>query len=269
MPVEPFVDSPEPDDPQALLWRYVNFWKFKDLVESGKLYLRRADKLNDEHEGLPAPEYERVLNLNHYDLNDIIRRDDHIGSLAQFRQAFYVSCWHLQDEETAAMWGRYGSDGVAIVTRYDIVKGVLAATPDRFLLGLMRYGTAHMTGWNVVRFVTTKREKYAPEREVRAMVWLTGTADAGNRHFDINDRPHDRPILDPPATMPEGVKRTIDVRSLIRCIVVSPHAPAGRLVKAEALLRAAGIEAPVRVSDLTPYRSFIPSDEELQKYLGR
>jgi hypothetical protein len=64
MPVEPFVDSPEPRDPQAPLWRYIEFWKFKDLVESGELYMRRADRLNDEHEGLPAAEYERVLNLN-------------------------------------------------------------------------------------------------------------------------------------------------------------------------------------------------------------
>jgi len=96
MPVEPFVDSPEPENPQALLWRYIDLFKFEDLIRTGELYLRRADCLNDRREGLPDEEYERVLNYNRYALNDILQRDADIGSLAQFRQAFYVSCWHLQ-----------------------------------------------------------------------------------------------------------------------------------------------------------------------------
>ena len=69
MPVQTFVDDPEPEDLTAPIWRYVEFWKLEDLITTRQLYLRRADKLNDEHEGLPPVEYERVLNLNKYDLN--------------------------------------------------------------------------------------------------------------------------------------------------------------------------------------------------------
>ncbi len=103
MPVETFVDDPEPTDTRSPIWRYMEFWKLRDLVQTGQLYLCRADKLNDEHEGLPPSEYERVLNLNRFDLNDIQNRDHRIGFLAQVRQSFYVNSWHLEMGETALM----------------------------------------------------------------------------------------------------------------------------------------------------------------------
>src|SRR5262249_9038147 len=158
-------------------WRYIEFWKLQDLVQTGQLYLRRSDKLEDEHEGLPPSEYERVLNLSRFDLNDIRERDYDIGSLPQFRQSFYVNGWHLVNGEAGPMWEGYGRDGVAIVSRYDLLKQVLHPLSDKVMVGLIRYGTKHLTGWNVIRFVTTKREEYSPEREVRAMIWLTDTGD--------------------------------------------------------------------------------------------
>lgn len=267
MPVETFVDDPEPTNQRSCIWRYIEFWKLQDLVQSGQLYLRRSDKLEDEHEGLPPSEYERVLNLSRFDLNDIRERDHDIGSLAQFRQSCYVNCWHLDKGETATMWARYGKDGVAIVSRYDLLKQVLNPLPDKVMVGFIRYGTKHLTGWNVIRFVTTKREEYSPEREVRAMIWLTDTGDGMNRHFDLNNRPNDRPIYDPTPTLPEAIRRDIDVASLITEVVVSPFAPVGRLAEVRALLTAMGIDAGVRESPLTTYSSFIPTEDELKRFM--
>lgn len=267
MSVGTFVDNPEPKDLTSSIWRYVEFWKLKDLVQTGELYFRRADKLDDEHEGLPPSEYERVLNLSRHELNDIAKRDHHIGSLAQFRQSFYVNCWHLDTGETATMWARYGKDGVAIVSRYDLLKQVLHSLSDKVMVGLIRYGSAHLTGWNVIRFVTTKREKYSQEREVRAMIWLTDTGDGMNRHFDLTNRAHDRPIYDPPATLQEGIRRDIDVASLITEVVVSPLAPVGRLKEVRALLAASSIAAGVRESPFTRYTSFMPTNDELKRFM--
>ncbi len=253
----------------ATIWRYVAFWKLEDLLQTGQLNLRRADKLDDEGEGLPGlppAEYERVLNLSRYDLRDRRERDNDIGCIAQFRQAFYVNCWHLHTEETARMWAQYGKDGVAIVSRYDLLKSALQGLPDKVMVGLIRYGTKHLVGWNVVRFVTTKRESYAPEQEVRAMLWLTDSGDGINRHFDSSNRPQDRPISDPPPTLPEGTRRNIDVASLVTEVVVSPFAPIGRLSEVRALLAATGVVANVRKSALTSYSSLLPTDEELKRF---
>ena len=266
MPVTPFVDDPEPTDARSPIWRYVEFWKLRDLVETEQLYLRRADKLEDEHEGLPPVEYERVLNLGKFDLKDIQERDHHIGSLAQFRQSFYVNCWHLHVDETATMWRRYGEDGVAIVSRYDLLKQVLHPLPDKVMVGLIRYGNSHLTGWNVVRFVTTKREMYSSEREVRAMIWLTETGDGMNRHFDLTNRPHDRPIYEPPQTLPEGIRRNVNIGALISEVIISPFAPARRREEVQALLSAAGIAANVRESQLTRYSCLVPTSDELKRF---
>ncbi len=268
MPVEPFVDNPEPLDPTAPIWRYVEFWKLQDFLNSGQLYFHRADLLNDEHEGLPPADYERVLNLSKYELGDIAQRDNDIGALAQFRQAFYVNCWHLHTEETARMWARYGKDGVAIVSRYELLKRALDPLCDRVLVGLIRYGTAHLTGWNVIRFITTKREQYSPEREVRAMIWLTDSGDPVNRQFDSANRPQDRPLYDPPPTLPAGIRRDIDLATLITEIVVSPLAPACRLAETCDLLALAGVAVTVRASSLTPYASLLPTEDDLKRFMG-
>lgn len=266
MAVSNFVDDPQPSDPRSPIWRYLEFWKLRDLVQTGELYMRRADMLPDEHEGLPPSEYERVLNLSRFDLDHIRERNHDIGSLAQFRQSFYVNCWHLYVEETATMWARYGKDGVAIVSRYDLLREVLEPLVDRVMVGPIRYGTAHLTGWNVVRFVTTKREQYKSEREVRAMIWLTDTGDSMNRHFDLANIPHDRPLYEPPLTLPVEIRRRIDLSSLITEVVVSPLAPPGRLAEVGSLLASAGIGVTVSESSLARYSSFIPSEDELKKF---
>lgn len=267
MPVSTFVDDPEPTDPMASIWRYIEFWKLKDMLKTRELYLRRSDKHPDKQEGLPPSEYERVLNLSSYDLNDKRERDHHIGSIAQFRQSFYVNCWHLHIEETAKMWAQYGKDGVAIVSRYDLLKQVLDPLSDNIMVGLIRYGSKHLTGWNVVRFITTKREEYRLEREVRAAIWLTDTDDGMNRHFDQNNQPHDRPIYDPPTTLPEGIRRCINVENLIKEVVISPLASASRLMEVKKLLAATGITAIIRKSSLTDYSSFIPTEDELRQFM--
>lgn len=267
MPVSGFFNDSEPADERSLIWRYIEFWKLQDLVRTGQLYFRRCDRLQDEHEGLPPAEYESVLNLSRDDLNYIRERDHSIGSLAQFRQSFYVNCWHLNLGETATMWRRYGKDGVAIISRYDLLKKVLEPLSKRVMVGLIRYGTEHLTGWNVVRFVTTKREEYSAEREVRAMIWLTDSGDGINRHFDLNNRPHDRPIYDPPPTLPEGIHCNIDVASLITEVVVSPFGSVNLVAQVRTLLTDAGIAASVRPSPLTGCTYLIPTDDELRRFM--
>lgn len=266
MAVELFVDGLEPKNPDAVVWRFLDLWKFEHLLTSGTMYFRRSDKLEDDHEGLPPEEYEHVLGLNRYDINDIRERDHAIGSIAQFRQAFYISSWHLFTQETARMWAQYGKDGVAIVSRYRPLKEVLDPIPDRPHLGLVRYGSEHLTGWNTMRFITTKRRQYSHEQEIRALLWLLDSGDAVNRHVDIDNRIHDRPLYEPPETLPEGITRDVALRTLITEVVVTPRASAATLAHVRSLVAAFDSGVPVRPSSLTDYARFIPTDEELRRF---
>jgi hypothetical protein len=133
------------------------------------LYFCRADDLGDDEEGLPPEKFVPDLNLHPLDIHDVRTIDHHIGVLAQRRESFYVNCWYLSNEPTAAMWQEYGKEGVAIASRYSLLKAALESGKDRGFLGLVRYGSRHLKGhsWNVLRFISTKREKFAHEKEVR------------------------------------------------------------------------------------------------------
>jgi hypothetical protein len=57
---------PQPVDPHAVIWRYMNIAKFVDVVTHRGLYMARADLLGDDHEGTtPAAQLERWRVLAH------------------------------------------------------------------------------------------------------------------------------------------------------------------------------------------------------------
>ena len=140
MPVSLFTAGIEPRDPNMPIWRFLEFWKFQDLMK-GHMYFHRADLFDDETEGLPLDDYIHTLGLNPYDLDDIQKRNDALGFDAQVRQGYYITCWYLAGEETAKMWHTYSKgNGVAITSTYGVLKSVLdmLAIEDTAMLGQIR-----------------------------------------------------------------------------------------------------------------------------------
>lgn len=259
MPVELFVDGTEPEDQDAEIWRFMNFAKFEDLMKTGELYFCRADLFKqDDAEGLPPTEYLPALRLNPFDLKDIQELNNYLGSAAQFRQTFFINCWYLFSEETAEMWKNFARDGVAICSTYARLKSALASGSERALLGLIRYGAKHLTGWNIIHFVTTKQQKYAHEREVRAILWIMDEHDGMNRHIDEQGRIHPRPLSEPPSTTNTGHRFKVDLNALLTGIVMSPLVECDDASAIIRLAREAGVEVEVRPSELSRYRSLLP-----------
>lgn len=261
MPIETYVDQIEPENQDVAIWRFMNLEKFTDLIDTRELYFCRADLFHDESEGLPPENYLPSPHLHPLDVLDRRTIDDSIGCVAQFREAFYVNCWHLFREETWTMWENYGADGVAICSRYRLLKSALNAMSDRAFLGLVRYGARHMTGWNLFRFITTKRADFAGEREVRAFLWITDPYAGINRHIDIDNRVHDRPLTPPQDLVLKGQRRKLDVQALLTEIVVSPRASATTLGEIEVLVNSKGYSIPVQPSALTRFQELLPASE--------
>ena len=230
MPVSPYLNQQEPD-PQAVVWRFMNLSKFRDLMASEEIYFRRADLFEDKSEGIPPEEYAiKVMGLNPYDILDRAELNNMQGSIAQGREGYFICCWHLFQDETLDMWEQYGHNGVAIVSRYELLKGALNELPfDQAHIGLVRYGVEHLKGtFNALEFITTKQKIYEPEREVRTFIEVRNPLCCGNRHIDLNNVAHPAPLDVNPrhAWVQTGKKRRVNLRALILDIVISPWADA-------------------------------------------
>ncbi len=260
MPIEPYPQTGyEPPDEDAPIWRYMPLNRFGDLMTSSQLYFCRADLFEDENEGLPTEDYARSVCANMK-----ANIDNVIGDLVQQKEGYYISCWHLFDHETARMWRKYAEAGVAICSRYRLLKVALDAMPERAMLGLVRYGFDHV-GWNILRFITTKRPDFKHEREVRALIWKPEWAGR-NRHIDLDNNFHRRPITPPPPYILRGLRQTVDLQAVIKSIVVSPTASADMIIEVESLVKSSGYSIPVSQSIFTQYRHLLPDLDEIIRF---
>jgi hypothetical protein len=144
-----------------------------------------------------------------------------------------------------------GYGGVAISSRYELLKAALDGLLDEAHLGLVQYGTDHLRNtFNALEFITTKQSKYAADREVRAFLTAYDPLASGNRHFDLNNFPHPEPLDMNPrhSWVPDCKRRRIDLGSLITNVVVSPWAEPDAVEEIALWVKHKGL--PVSDSDL-------------------
>lgn len=167
------------------IWRYLDFAKFAAMLDHRDLYLPRADMLGDPLEGSitarDVEAYKAFLKEHRIEGEscDLLRT-----FLVRQRAWTYISCWHMSEHESVAMWRLYGqtSKAVAIRTTYGRLRKALAA---KFVIGAVKY-TDYDTGVAFDGNPTTpffrKHVSFAHEREVRAV------------RSDLPTRPNPDPI---------------------------------------------------------------------------
>ena len=160
----------------------------------------------------------------------------------------------------ASIREEYSDDGVAICSRYGLLKSTLSTMSDRAYLGLVRYGAQHLIGqrYNIFRLITTKRIQYAAEHEVRAFLWIMDPHAGGNRHIDADNRIHPLPLTPPPPNVLKGHRRRVDLGTLITEIIVSPWASSTTCGQVKEFVRDNGYTISVRTSDLSRYQALLP-----------
>jgi hypothetical protein len=130
MPYEehPHYETPSDD---TLLWRYMDFVKFMDILSGRYLCLTRLDLMDDPREGrLTEGEYRRLA-----------ERPDGLADLAETPNIFYVSCWQENDVESMAMWDLYGGKTGSIAVRMSVgaVKALLRDYQPPAHIGRVKY----------------------------------------------------------------------------------------------------------------------------------
>ena len=100
---------PTKHDATLRLWRYFKPARFVELLASGRIHFASARQFTDRFEGAVAvlapdlPIDQRYQELSHED-----------RAFEELRRLTMISCWHIEREESAAMWNQYADDGKGI-----------------------------------------------------------------------------------------------------------------------------------------------------------
>jgi hypothetical protein len=168
---------PIPDD--LVLWRYLDFPKFLDLLSSKSLKMPRASKMEDGYEGMMGqaaiketvsagkkrgePSYLRHASINLEQRRSFFWRD-----------RTYISCWNAFPHENAGLWRIYGDDkGLAIRTTWKSLRTSLtgeADCVDRIYYGNVEYRNFAKNPLVAQTFTDqffVKRNEFVHEQEFR------------------------------------------------------------------------------------------------------
>jgi len=246
----------------------MDFTKFVSLLDHEALYFARADQLGDPFEGSYTPVNQEMRPLwaeaqgLPLDVFDDLEHARRMSPLLTF-----ISAWHLNNIESAAMWSLYlrSSEGIAIRTTFGRLCESLADDKHLIQAGLVQYidyDTTLIPEGNVYWPFVHKRRSFEHEHEVRAVIHehdyfhnvrARSTDPAIRAHALASKGLEDAPDLDLDEALPLPptglyIKTRLDV--LIESVYVAPHAAAWFADLVKSVMRRYDREEPVRQSEL-------------------
>lgn len=165
----------KPEDENAKIWRYMDFTKFVSLLDKSALFFSRADKLGDPFEG----SYSKAnINLRPTVYKDKIPQDA-LRRMSEFSKLLpkftVINCWHINEYESAALWGLYlkSNEGIAIRSTFDCLKSCFKDEGHHIFIGKVKY-IDYEKNWlpegNSLYPFVHKRKSFEHERELRAVI---------------------------------------------------------------------------------------------------
>jgi hypothetical protein len=94
------------------------------------------------------------------------------------RQSIFVNCWHVNEDESAAMWVLYSgkSPGIAITSTYEAMRASFQSVEQDIYIGTVKYADYQWEAIpqrNIMSPTMYKRRSFAHENELRAVI-MTG-----------------------------------------------------------------------------------------------
>jgi len=226
------------------IWRYMDFTAFVAMLEYRGLYFPRADEFRDPYEG--------AISLATRDYRERLRRELHAERVRlpaaafrdpeelhrRLRAAMYVSSWHMNEHESAAMWSQYGRQRGSIAIESTIER--LARLAGRGVrIGSVQYidhSSDLRPDINLLWRFMYKRKSFEHERELRAVI-------ADFRTLRIkNGRRSAAPSV--------GAWRNLSLDRLITGVRVAPNSPPWLLELVRRVARSYGLHKTVRQSSM-------------------
>lgn len=186
-----------PDD--TVLWRYMDFARFIQMIERQTLWFSRLDKFEDPLEGLHT-DAELAGIRKHVEKK---RAEQLITLFREARKNTYVSCWRAGRTESLAMWDLYGKGSgiVAVKSTVGLLKEAVESYDQAVFISKVRYidWSERLGLDNVLVACSRKDLSYQHEGEVRAIL------------SDTVRRPQ------------TGIAVPVDTNSLVTEIMVGPR----------------------------------------------
>jgi len=272
---DPTLHTPADDQ---RLWRYSDLGKYLSLLDRGTLHFARADTFGDHFEmAYPVRDIGAAkLRVGEWIRDGVLPRgpllrylarasgqdaavfatldEDELGRtfLRHGNRALYMSCWHANDSESAAMWDLYlqGGAGVAVQTTFGRLREALDGPSGDVMVFLraVRYLDYRTESWGEPTLFSPafhKRRSFEHEREVRAVVVRPTYEDLRTGRADREGTPSGR-----------GVAVPVAVDTLVEKVVVSPGAPGWFVDLVASLSHRLGLERVPLVSDLAGEPTF-------------
>jgi hypothetical protein len=217
-----------PQDPDTIVWKYLDLSKFLDLLLSQKLFMSRSDKFEDQYEGtFSEPTFEEIKKLS-------INNPEFLDYYKTHREKVAISSWHINEYESFAMWQIFtqNSEGLAIQSTIGRLQNALH--PEKKLnqyigeVNYIDYKKEYIPFDDKFFPFLFKRKSFQYEREVRIL------SDTGNDVIKIND----------------GLKINIDINELIEKIYIHPKSENWYKNLVIQLVKQLGFDFTIEKSDL-------------------
>lgn len=240
MPFELHDDLTTPPD-ETVLWRYMDFAQFIQMIETEALWFLRLDQFEDPLEAtLTDAEMASIRSLYQGSTGLLQTNAEEYGNIPEWmRKTTFISCWRAGIWESLAMWDLYGKKGngtVAVKSSIGILKDELSATNGAIRISQINYidWDSEALSHHPLQLCARKEKSYEHEAEVRAIIWRQ---DNENWVDEITDKT--TPVIQIP----------INIRKLITEVVVGPREMPWVATLVKDVMKRYGLQKPVKVSN--------------------
>ncbi|MEO8236446.1 MAG: hypothetical protein ABI549_13595 [Flavobacterium sp.] len=189
-----------PENPDTIVWKYLDLSKFLDLLLSQKMFMSRSDKFEDQYEGtFSEPTFEEIKKI-------AANNPKFLDYYKSHREKVAISSWHTNEYESFAMWQIFtkNQEGLAIQSTIGRLKEALQ--PEQLTkqyigeVNYIDYKKEYIPFDDNFFPFLFKRKSFQYEREVRIIT------DVTEQNISIND----------------GLKINVDINALIEKIYIHP-----------------------------------------------
>ncbi len=243
-----------PENLDVRVWRYMAVERFESLLEEG-VFFARSHLFEDQREG--SATHRQAWSTLFPPLMVRSKRTGERKLITEFfsdhgrwdRQWVCVSCWHMNEVESDAMWKLYAPAGKAVCVQSTfrrLDESLRSAVPDPpwHAIGVVRYidhAIDIIPSEAILARYFYKPREFEHEREVRAILW--------DLPVDENSQP--KRIRNEAVPENDGWPLPVaDLNHLIERVYVAPRSPPDLETRVRAAMDREKVTAPLSRSSL-------------------